>query len=198
MHLPVAWPLAPPTGVVHGARGAGHPLRVGAGVAGVVRAVRVAVVVGVAVVAGGSGCGWRGGLVRGQTEGVPQEHVHLLAHLVDGRLRAQRGRVRVILDPVAASVAQRAHQAVHVGLLEGLGLPLQVTQGITRRGLNAHGDAYGDSQTRQVCVSGRACRASRVSKRAHTRVYTDTYARTDVHTRTYPFAISKAQHFQGY
>lgn len=67
---------------------------------------------------------------RRQAESVAQQHVHLRADFIDGRLRAERGRVgaAVSLHPQAAgagaggpgAVTQGAHQAVHVGLLVGL------------------------------------------------------------------------------
>lgn len=67
--------------------------------------------------------------------------MHLRADLVDGRLRAERGRVgaAVSLHPQAAgagtggagAVTQGAHQAVHVGLLVGLRFTLPEDTPIT-------------------------------------------------------------------
>lgn len=70
---------------------------------------------------------------RRQAESVAQQHVHLRANLVDGRLRAERGRVgaAVGLHAQAAgaggacAVTQGAHQAVHVGLLVRLRFALE-------------------------------------------------------------------------
>lgn len=62
--------------VVHGARGTGHSLGVGAGVTGVVGTVEVGVNVGVVVVGGR-------GLVWGQPKGITQQELHLLADLAD-------------------------------------------------------------------------------------------------------------------
>lgn len=104
--------------VVHGARGAGHPLGVSTGVAGIVGTMEVGVRVVVVVVAG------RRGLVWGQTKGITQQDMHLLPDLVDGGLRAQSGRVRETFDLMASTITQGAHQSVHVGLLERLWLCL--------------------------------------------------------------------------
>lgn len=48
MHVFVAAPLPAPTGMVHGPRGAGHPVAVVAGVGGIVGPVGVVVVMVVA------------------------------------------------------------------------------------------------------------------------------------------------------
>lgn len=69
--------------------------------------------------------------------------MHLCADLVNGRLRAERGGVRaaVSLHPQAAvrrasrsaSVTQRAHQTVHVGLFKRFWFTLRSTHTHTQR-----------------------------------------------------------------
>lgn len=111
-------PLSGSTGMVHGARSAGHSVTVVVGVGGVVGVVGVVevmvptaderrqrfqcsdgpdftrgTVLDLELLDRRGGWRRRRTVGRGQAEGVAQQHVHLSSDLVDGRLGAERRRV---------------------------------------------------------------------------------------------------------
>lgn len=107
-----------PSPSAHGARGAGHHVCVREGGGYVVVLIRRwGVVMGMP-----SG---RGLAPRRQAEGLLQQQVHLMSHLVDGGLRAQAGGLGVAFQAPSVRVSPRPHQAVHVRFLDQLGLGLK-------------------------------------------------------------------------
>lgn len=107
-----------PSPPAHGARGAGHHVCVREGGGYVVVLIRRRVV----VMGMPSG---RGLAPRRQAEGLLQQQVHLMSHLVDGGLRAQAGGLGVAFQAPSVRVSPRPHQAVHVRFLDQLGLGLK-------------------------------------------------------------------------
>lgn len=62
---------------------------------------------------------------RCQAEGLLQQHMHLLPDLVDGGLRAQRGRLRVAFHLPRPGIAPGLVHSVNVGFLYDFRLSLR-------------------------------------------------------------------------